>query len=184
MKFPKQAELDRLVNQIQRHEALNHEELLVLTQLNAELATWKTDCIKVVDEIVSQIVAYDITLEQLLSRQELRHWVMSPAPAAGTSAGVMEGAQEKKRRTRTANPELVIFKIQPQGAKGAPTAIHRGELPAKMGAKLQWLLQREGDLESNLMACVDSDEARAYLANEEGRIFFEKLLNWIKSQQP
>jgi hypothetical protein len=76
----------------------------------------------------------------------------------------------------------VVFKIQPPNAKGAPTSIHRGELPIKMGAKLEWLLKQEGDLESKLMACVESDEARAYLANEEGQIFMGKLLKWIMEQ--
>jgi len=185
MKFPKQAELEKLVSKIQNQEALGAEELLALTQLNAELSTWKNDSIKVVDEIVGKIVAHGITLDQLCSRQELKHWsapsAISPSPRAEAESDAE--VEVKKRRTRISNPELVIFKIQPPNSKGAATSIHRGELPIKMGAKLEWLVKQDGDLETNLMACADSDEARAYLANEEGQLFIGKLLNWIKSQQ-
>ena len=188
MKFPKQAELEKLVGKIQNQEALSTEELAALTQLNAELSAWKTDSIKVVDELVQKIVAHGITLDQLCARAELSHWsvpaVISPDSSAATGSEVDGAAPaKKKRQPRTANPELVIFKIQPPNAKGAPTSIHRGELPLKMGAKLEWLVQQEGDLEAKLMACADSDEARTYLANQDGRDFMDKLLNWIKSQQ-
>jgi hypothetical protein len=181
MNFPKQAELDRFLDKLKGQQALSLEELQSFSQLNQELSTWKTDCEQILQDIVSKIVTHGITLDQLVSRDELRHW--RTVAAVPTEPKAFAGIPSERRK-RTPNPELVIFKIQPPGAKGAPTAIHRGELPAKMGAKLQWLLQREGDLESNLMTCVDSDEARAYLANEEGKIFLEKLLNWIKSQQP
>lgn len=182
MKFPKQAELEELIAKIQQQEALSTEELLLLTQLNAELSSWNTDSIKVVDDIVSKIVAYDITLEQLTSHPELRHWSMPPVTLPSANVVTGGGAETKKRRARIPNPEMVVFKIQPPNAKGAPTSIHRGELPIKIGAKLEWLLKQEGDLESKLMACVESDEARAYLANEEGQIFMGKLLKWIMEQ--
>ena len=191
MKFPKQAELEKLIGKIQKQEALSAEELADLTQLNTELSNWKNDSIEVLNELVQKIVSYGITLDQLCARAELKHWsaqsVNSPrtSEAAGKEAeDALEGeAPAKKRRPRTVNPELVIFKIQPPNAKGAPTSIHRGELPLKMGAKLEWLVQQEGDLEAKLMACADSDEARTYLANQDGREFMDKLLNWIKSQQ-
>jgi len=73
MKFPKQAELEQLIGKIQQQQALSAEELQAFAQLNAELASWKTDCVKVVDEVVQQIVAYGITLDQLSARAELRH---------------------------------------------------------------------------------------------------------------
>ena len=183
MKFPRQTELDKLVAKIQQQEALSVEELSLLTQLNSELSTWKTDCIKVLDEVVGKIVAYGITLEQLTSHSELSHWSRPSVTLPSANVTVEGGAETKKRRSRIPNPELVIFKIQPPNAKGAPTSIHRGELPVKMGAKLEWLLKQEGELEAKLMACVDSDEARAYLANEEGQVFMDKLLNWIRAQQ-
>ena len=183
MKFPKQAELQQLVAKIQQQEALSAEELSLLTQLNGELSTWKTDCVKVLDEVVGKIVAYDITLEQLASRPELRHWSRPTVALPSSDVAATDGAEAKKRRSRIPNPELVIFKIQPPNAKGAPTSIHRGELPIKMGAKLEWLLKQDGELEAKLMACVDSDEARAYLANEEGQLFLGKLVNWIGAQQ-
>lgn len=179
MKFPKQAELEQLISKIQQQQALSAEELQAFAQLNAELASWKTDCVKVVDEVVQQIVAYGITLDQLSARAELRHWA-APAAAPVIQAPADEG--RKERRQRTPNPELVIFRIQPPGAKGAATLIHRNELPIKLGAKLQWLLGQEGELKDKLLACVDSPEAGAYLANEEGQLFLDKLVNWIRSQ--
>ncbi len=181
MKFPRQTELERLVSKIQQQQALGVEELQAFAQLNAELASWKTDCVKVVDEIVQQIVAYGITLEQLSARDELRHWAR-PAAVSSVHAPEPAGSGEKKRRTRTPNPELVILRIQPPGAKGAATLIHSNELPQKLGAKLQWLLEQPGELNDKLMACVDSQEAEAWLANDEGRLFLERLLNWIRSQ--
>lgn len=179
MKFPRQAELEQLVRKIQQQQALSAEELRTFTQLNAELSSWKTDCVKVIDDIVSQIVTYGITLDQLTSRAELSHWT-APAAAPVTRAEVEEN--RKERRQRTPNPELVIFRIQPPGAKGAATLIHRNELPQKLGAKLLWLLQQQGELKDKLLACVDSKEAEAYLVNEEGQLFLERLLNWIRSQ--
>ncbi len=179
MKFPKQAELELLVSKIQNQEALSAEELQAFTQLNAELSSWKTDCVKVVDDIVQQIVTYGITLDQLTTRAELRHWA---APVAAPVARVEADENRKERRQRTPNPELVIFRIQPPGAKGAATLIHRNELPPRLGAKLQWLLQQEGELKDKLQACIDSKQAEEYLANEEGQLFLEKLLNWIRSQ--
>ena len=184
MKFPKQAELEQILGKLLQQQALSAEELQAFAQLNAELASWKTDCVKVVDEIVQQIVAYGITLEQLSARDELRHWAR-PVAAAASPVRASEPAEgdEKKRRTRTPNPELVIFRIQPPGAKGAATLIHRNELPQKLGAKLVWLLEQPGDLKDKLRGCVDSQDAEAYLANEEGQLFLERLLNWIRSQQ-
>jgi len=184
MKFPKQAELEQILGKLLQQQALSAEELQAFAQLNAELASWKTDCVKVIDEIVQQIVAYGITLEQLSARDELRHWARSVAAAASPAQASepVEG-DEKKRRTRTPNPELVIFRIQPPGAKGAATLIHRNELPQKLGAKLVWLLEQPGDLKDKLLGCVDSQDAEAYLANEEGQLFLERLLNWIRSQQ-
>lgn len=183
MKFPKQAELELLVSKLQNQEALSAEELQSFTQLNAELASWKTDCVKVVDEIVQQIVRYGITLEQLSERDELRHWA-APVAAVAVQASASTPAEgdEKKRRQRTPNPELVIFRIQPPGAKGAATLIRRNEMPQKLGAKLLWLLEQEGDLKDKLLACVESKEAEAYLVNEEGQLFLEKLVNWIRAQ--
>ena len=86
---------------------------------------------KVIDDIVNQIVAYGITLDQLTAHAELKHWAVprtSMASEAIGKASVIGGddGEGKKRRTRTLNPELVIFKIQPPGAKGAPLMIHRG----------------------------------------------------------
>lgn len=179
MKFPRQTELEQFVSKIQNQQALSAEELQTFTQLNAELSTWKTDCVKVVDDIIQLIVSHGITLDQLTARAELRHWA---TPDAAPVAWVEAEAGRKERRQRTPNPELVIFRIQPAGAKGAATLIHRNELPQKLGAKLQWLLQQEGDLKDKLLACVDSKEAEAYLANEEGQLFLDKLLNWIRSQ--
>lgn len=187
MKFPKQAELEQILGKLQQQQALSADELQVFAQLNGELASWKTDCVKVVDEIVQQIVRYGITLEQLSARDELRHWARPVAATAAAANPVRapepaEGG-EKKRRTRTPNPELLIFRIQPPGAKGAATLIHRNELPQKLGAKLAWLLEQPGDLKDKLLGCVDSQDAEAYLANEEGQLFLERLLNWIRSQQ-
>ena len=184
MKFPKQAELEQILGKLQQQQALSAEELQAFAQLNAELASWKTDCVKVVDEIVRQIVAYGITLEQLSARDELRHWTR-PVAAAASPIRASEAAEgdDRKRRTRTPNPELVIFRIQPPGAKGAATLIHRNELPQKLGAKLVWLQEQPGDLKDKLLGCVDSQDAEAYLANEEGQLFLERLLNWIRSQQ-
>ncbi|MEN9903442.1 MAG: hypothetical protein RLZZ555_7 [Pseudomonadota bacterium] len=183
MKFPKQAELEQLVSKIQQQQALSAEELQSFAQLNAELASWKTDCVKVIDEIAQQIVRYGITLEQLSAREELRHWARPLAAAASPGRGQepAEG-EDKKRRQRTPNPELVIFRIQPPGAKGAATLIHRNELPQKLGAKLQWLLEQEGELKDKLMGCIDSKEAEQYLVNEEGQLFLDKLVNWIRAQ--
>lgn len=181
MKFPKQAELEQLVSKIQQQQALSSEELQAFSQLNAELASWKTDCVKVVDEIVQQIVRHGITLEQLSARDELRNWA-APAAAAPASAPATAEGEEKKRRQRTPNPELVVFRIQPPGAKGAATLIHRNELPQKLGAKLQWLLEQPGELEDKLMGCVDSKAAEEYLASEEGQLFLERLVDWIRTQ--
>ena len=181
MKFPKQAELEQLVSKLQQQQALSAEELQAFAQLNAELASWKTDCVKVIDDIVQQIVRYGITLEQLSARDELRHWAAPVVAATAPASASVEG-EEKKRRQRTPNPELVIFRIQPPGSKGAATLIHRNELPQKLGAKLQWLLAQEGDLKDKLMACADSQQAEQYLANEEGQLFLDKLINWIRSQ--
>ena len=183
MKFSKQVELEALMSKVHKQEALTAEELQTFVQLNAELASWKTDCTKVLDEVVQQIVRYGITLEQLREREELQHWT-AQAHMPATSAGVAaknEG-EERKRRQRSPNPELVIFRIQPPGVKGAATLIHRNELPQKLGAKLQWLLSQEGELKDKLLGCVDSKAAEEYLANDEGQLFFDKLLNWIKSQ--
>ncbi len=183
MKFPKQAELEQLVSKLQQQQALSAEELQAFAQLNAELASWKTDCVKVIDDIVQQIVRYGITLEQLGAREELRHWAAAAvAQHATAGASAPNEGEEKKRRQRTPNPELVIFRIQPPGSKGAATLIHRNELPQKLGAKLQWLLAQEGDLKDKLMACADSQQAEQYLANEEGQLFLDKLINWIRSQ--
>lgn len=102
--------------------------------------------------------------------------------AAPASASAPAESEEKRRRTRTPNPELVIFRIQPPGSKGAATLIHRNELPQKLGAKLQWLLSQEGELKAKLLGCVDSTAAEEYLANDEGQLFFERLLKWIMSQ--
>lgn len=183
MQFPKQAELAQLVSKLQQQQALSADELQAFAQLNAELASWKTDCVKVIDEIVQQIVRYGITLEQLSARDELRHWaapvVAATAPASASVAG---DGEERKRRQRTPNPELVIFRIQPPGAKGAATLIHRNELPQKLGAKLAWLLEQPGELKDKLLACVNSKQAEEYLANEEGQLFLERLANWIRSQ--
>jgi hypothetical protein len=181
MKFPKQGELQQLVSKLQQQQALSAEELQTFAQLNTELASWKTDCVKVVDEIVQQIVRYGVTLEQLSAREELRHWT-APMAAAPSSRQEPAESEEKKRRTRTPNPELVIFRIQPPGAKGAATLIHRNELPIKLGAKLVWLLEQPGELKDKLMGCVDSQDAEAYLVNEEGQLFLEKLINWIRAQ--
>ncbi len=181
MKFPKQSELEQLVHKLQNQEALSVEELQAFAQLNTELASWKTDCVQVVDEIVQQIVRYGITLEQLSARDELRHWA-APVVAATAPASASVAGEEKKRRQRTPNPELVIFRIQPPGAKGAATLIHRNELPQKLGAKLQWLLEQPGDPKDKLLGCVDSKAAEEYLANDEGQLFLEKLINWIRSQ--
>ena len=184
MIFPKQTELDLIINKLKSQEALSLEELQTFSQLNQELSTWKTERVKVIDDIVNQIVTYGITLDQLASHADLKSWAVpraSMASEAISKASVIDG-DGKKRRTRTPNPELVIFKIQPPGAKGAATLIHRGEVPQKLGAKLQWLLDQEGELKDKLMARVDSPEAQEYLANEEGQAFLEKLINWIKGQ--
>jgi hypothetical protein len=128
-------------------------------------------------------VRYGITLEQLRARDELRHWAAPVVTmAAPASASAPAESEEKRRRTRTPNPELVIFRIQPPGSKGAATLIHRNELPQKLGAKLQWLLSQEGELKAKLLGCVDSTAAEEYLANDEGQLFFERLLKWIMSQ--
>ncbi len=187
MKFPKQAELEALIGKIQKQEALSAEELMALTQLNTELSNWKSDSIKVVDGLVKTIVDYGITLDQLCARDELKHWSVPSVSTSGSNAAAASEAEaeapaKKKRQPRTANPELVIFKIQPPNAKGAPTSIHRGEVPLKMGAKLEWLVKQEGDLEAKLMKCAASDEARTYLANQDGLDFMTRLVNWIKSQ--
>lgn len=178
MNFPKQAELNRLLDKLKGQQALSFEELQSFTQLNQELSTWKTDYEQVLQGIVNKIVTHGITLGQLMSRDELRHW--RTVAAVPTEPKALAG-MPSERRKRTSNPELVIFKIQPPGAKGAPMTIHRGELPQKMGAKLEWLVKQEGELKDNLLACVDSDEAREYLANEDGQMFLENLLVRIKS---
>lgn len=69
MKFLKQVELEALLSKVHKQEALSSEELQAFVQLNAELASWKTDCTKVLDEVVQQIVRYGITLEQLRARR-------------------------------------------------------------------------------------------------------------------
>ena len=171
MKFPRQAELAQFVSKIQQQQALSAEELQAFAQLNAELAHWKNDCAKAVDEVVQQIVRHGITLAQLSARPELSHWSAPVARTAAPVALATDEGEEKKRRTRTPNPELVIFRIQPPGTKGAATLIHRNELPQKLGAKLQWLLEQPGELKDKLLACIDSTEAEAWLVNDEGQQF-------------
>lgn len=129
------------------------------------------------DEGVNHIVTHGITLDQLVSRPELKDWA---APARMPSiSGLQESADdgEKKRRQRTPNHELVIFRIQPPGAKGALLMIHRGVVPTKDGSKLEWLVKQDGELRDKLMSTVDAEAAREYLANEEGQLFLEKLAN-------
>ena len=183
MIFPKQTELDLIINKLKSQEALSLEELQTFSQLNQELSTWKTDRVKVIDDIVNQIVTYGITLDQLASHAELRNWAVPRASMTSevVSRAAASDGESKKRRTRTPNPELVIFKIQPPGAKGAPLMIRRGEVPTKVGSKLEWLLGQDGELRDKLMSAVDSEAAKEYLANEEGQLFLENLENWIKS---